>query len=208
MGRFTAALVNGIETGAADSEYRGEVRFSDLRRYLGHAVTGQTPQFYDIRASGDPLISFSPATAAALLDPEVLADLDAAQWHRRRGAVAALFDVLRDGNAAARAAAKAALEGRLTQERDYLVRAEVESALHLESVASPQVGSPIAPVLAAALEEDEPSAEQPSDFDPEAARPCVFCPRRARGRARARAVSRGRAYRQTAAHSARSRGWD
>src|SRR5205823_4566357 len=85
MGRFTAALVNGIETGAADSEYRGEVRFSDLRRYLGHAVTGQTPQFYDIRASGDPLISFSPATAAALLDPEVLADLDAAQWHRRRG---------------------------------------------------------------------------------------------------------------------------
>jgi hypothetical protein len=129
MGRFTAALVNGIESGAADQEYKGKVLLSDLRRYLERVVTGQTPKFFARSASGDPLISKSPATATPLLDLDVLADLDALQWHRQRGAVLALVGVLLDGDAAARSAAKAALLGKLGRERDYEVRLEVGQAL-------------------------------------------------------------------------------
>ena len=59
MGRFTAALVEGIQSGAADTERKGKILLSDLRRYLGRVVTGQTPQFIDRNASGDPLISLT-----------------------------------------------------------------------------------------------------------------------------------------------------
>jgi tetratricopeptide (TPR) repeat protein len=139
MGRFTAALVSGIESGAADRERKGKVLLSDLRRHLEQVVTGQTLKFFARSASGDPLISFSPATAASLLDAQVLADLDAVQWHRRRGAVSALAGVLRDGDVAVRGAAKAALLSRLGQERDYAVRAELELALGLGNIGAPDV---------------------------------------------------------------------
>ena len=66
MGRFTAAMVSGIESGAADFGRKGKILVSDLRRHLGKAITGQTPQFFDRRASGDPIISFSPSTAVQL----------------------------------------------------------------------------------------------------------------------------------------------
>ena len=46
MGRFTAALVNGIETGAVDLACRGEILLSDLRNYLESVVVGQTPKFF------------------------------------------------------------------------------------------------------------------------------------------------------------------
>ena len=139
MGRFTAALVDGIVSGAADRQSKGKILLSDLRQYLGRVEIGSDPQFFDRRASGDPLISLSPATKAPLLDPEVLADLDAEQWHRRHGAVSALSSVLRIGDAAARAAAMAALERRLGQERDFTVRAELEAALGPESINTPDV---------------------------------------------------------------------
>jgi len=158
MGRFTAALVGGIQTGAADLERKGKVLLSDLRRCLEKAVTGQTPQFFARRASGDPLISLSPATALPLLDPGVLADLDAEQWHRRRGAVSALAGVLRDGDAAAQAAARAVLQRRLGQERDFDVRADLESALRLRSVRAPDVPDPAAAPLKAAPPPVEPAA--------------------------------------------------
>jgi hypothetical protein len=132
MGKFTAALVKGIENGAADQGHKGRILLSDLRRYLGQVVTESTPQFFDHQASGDPLISLSPATAEPLLDAGVLADLDAEQWHRRHGAVSALSEVLRHGEAANRVAAKEALQRRLVQERDYSVRAELQSALGLD----------------------------------------------------------------------------
>jgi hypothetical protein len=66
MGQFTAALVNGIESGAADRARKGKILLSDLRYYLGQVGIGSTPQFFDSKASGDPLISLSPATALPL----------------------------------------------------------------------------------------------------------------------------------------------
>jgi HEAT repeat protein len=68
MGHFTAALVTGIETGAADQGRKGRILLSDLRHYLTQVITGSTPHFFDRKASGDPLISLSPATAAPLLE--------------------------------------------------------------------------------------------------------------------------------------------
>jgi hypothetical protein len=138
MGQFTAALVNGIESGAADRVRKGKILLSDLRDYLGHVAIGSTPQFFDRRASGDPFISFSPLTLP-LLDPGVVEDLNAEQWHRRRGAVSALAGVLGSGDAAARAAARTALQHRLVQERDYSVRAELESALGLGEEKGPDI---------------------------------------------------------------------
>jgi hypothetical protein len=145
MGRFTAAVVNGIESGAADQGRKGRILLSDLRHYLGHVAIGSTPQFFDHKASGDPIISYSPGTAAPLLDADVLADLDADQWHRRHGAVSALASILRDGEVASRAAARAALQRRLAQERDYAVRAELAALLGHESVSAPDVSPPALP---------------------------------------------------------------
>jgi hypothetical protein len=71
MGRFTAALVKGIESGAADLSCNGTILLSDLRHYLEQVLTGQTPQFFARRANGDPLISLSPATAAQLLGSDL-----------------------------------------------------------------------------------------------------------------------------------------
>jgi uncharacterized caspase-like protein len=137
MGRFTAALVDGIKTGAADQRRRGEILLSDLHYYLRQTVTGSTPQFFSRKASGDPLISLSPATAAPLLDAEVLADLDSEQAHRRHGAVSALSKLLRDSDATTRAVVKAELQRRLGQEGDYNIRAQLESALTSEDVSAP-----------------------------------------------------------------------
>jgi hypothetical protein len=87
MGRFTAALVSGIESGAADGNRTGKVFLSDLRRYLERVVTGQAPKFFARNASGDPLISLNPLTPSPVLDSGVLANQDAQQGPKRRAAV-------------------------------------------------------------------------------------------------------------------------
>lgn len=129
MGRFTAALVGGIENGAADTSGNGEILLSDLRRYLARTITGQTPQFFDLGAFGDPLISRSPATAMLLLPADILADLESEQWFRRRGAVSALASISSGGKSPAQVAATTALALRLERERDYIVRPELEAVL-------------------------------------------------------------------------------
>jgi hypothetical protein len=129
MGQFTASLAHGIESGAADVGCKGQILLSDLRKYLDRVVAGQTPQFFARRASGDPLISFSPATSAPLLDKAVLADLRAESWHRRLGAVSYLLTMSQDGNPAVQQAAQAELEQHLRGERDVEVRKRIEEGL-------------------------------------------------------------------------------
>ncbi len=129
MGQFTAALAQGIESGAADLGRKGQILLSDLRKYLDRAVAGQTPQFFARRASGDPVISFSPATSVPLLDKAVLADLKAESWHRRLGAVSYLLTMSQDGDASVQQAAQAELEQHLRGERDIEVRKRIEEGL-------------------------------------------------------------------------------
>ena len=58
FGRFTAALLEGIRTGNADSDRDGRISLHDLYRYLRGKVPGQTPRIF-ARAGGDPLVSLS-----------------------------------------------------------------------------------------------------------------------------------------------------
>jgi hypothetical protein len=152
MGRFTAALVDGIESGSADSGRKGRILLSDLRQHVGQVVVGQTPQFFARRASGDPLISLSPESAAPLLDETVLADLAAESWHRRLGAVSYLVTTAREGSPPERQAAQAKLERHLLGERDAEVRKRIEEALSPRPEAAPPIAArepkPIPPRLA------------------------------------------------------------
>jgi HEAT repeat protein len=148
MGRFTAALVNGIQSGAADRERKGKILLSDLRRYLGQVDTGSTPLFFERRASGDPLISLSPATAAPLPGDrmrrlvETLQDSD---QNVRRSAIDALGNI--GPNAAGAAPALAAA----LKDPDKHVRQRAAGAL---VTIGPNAAEAV-PALAAALKDHD-----------------------------------------------------
>jgi hypothetical protein len=162
MGRFTAALVTGIESGAADQRRKGKILFYDLRDYLGHVVTGSTPQFFSRRASGNPLISLSPATMASSLGArmgrlaEMLRDPDA---DIRQHAAAALR-AIRPKAAKAVPALAAALK-----EKDvrHAIAAALVAALkdpkddvrHRAADALGKIGDAAVPALAAALNDPD-----------------------------------------------------
>jgi caspase domain-containing protein len=55
-GRFTAAIVSGIETGEADHDGDGYVSIVDLNAHLQHVLRGQTPQLDARKATGMPPI--------------------------------------------------------------------------------------------------------------------------------------------------------
>ncbi|MBR0679076.1 caspase family protein [Roseomonas eburnea] len=57
LGRFTAAIVGGIENGTADRDGDGRISLSDLNRHLRDTLREQTPQFWAQEASGDPVIA-------------------------------------------------------------------------------------------------------------------------------------------------------
>jgi chaperonin GroEL len=59
MGRFTAAIVEGIQSGRADAHQTGEIRLSHLKTHVERTLRGQTPQFFAHAGSGDPFISRS-----------------------------------------------------------------------------------------------------------------------------------------------------
>ena len=62
LGRFTASLLEGINTGAADHDEDGRILLHDIFRYIRKNVKHQTPRLFAASAGGDPLISLSPAT--------------------------------------------------------------------------------------------------------------------------------------------------
>lgn len=69
MGRFTAAIVQGIESGEADRDRDGCVMLTDLNRHVQERVRGQTPQFWAHAASGDPLIARVNHQATSFVNP-------------------------------------------------------------------------------------------------------------------------------------------
>ena len=72
MGRFTAALVNGIKAAPLDSERNGRIHLSHLRSHLERVISGSTPQYFVRRGFGDPLISYSPTAEVLRPGPERL----------------------------------------------------------------------------------------------------------------------------------------
>jgi hypothetical protein len=131
MGRFTAALVDGMRSGAADQDMDGEIKLRDLVRYVQGTIRHQTPQFLAARAIGDPLIARSPATDTRL-PQDVLEGLTAESALTRIGAAWALARLARVGDAPRAARAKQKIVERLHRqngERDHLVREALAEAL-------------------------------------------------------------------------------
>jgi hypothetical protein len=129
MGRFTAAICEGIESGIADQGKRGRISLIDIKNHVERTLRGQTPQFFVHSGSGDPIICFNPLEKKVMVDEQVLANLNDIRWHRRLGAVASLAEILRREEVPHREAARKALSSRLSQERDYKVREAIEQAL-------------------------------------------------------------------------------
>lgn len=134
MGKFTAALVDGINSGAADRDKDGEIKLQDLVDHVRATLRGQKPQYFAARAGGDPLISLSPATAR--LPEDVLQGLIAEEPLARMGAAWRLGRLARSTEDAPRAArAKLFIINRLRGEdgeRDQLVREALLEALPYE----------------------------------------------------------------------------
>ena len=129
MGRFTAQVVEGIESGAADLNRTGRIFLADIRQYLIRNMTGQTPQFFDRRASGNPLISLSPGTSVPLIDQNILSELESQQWTRRQGAVVALADMAAESTGQLRLTIRTIIRNHLNNERDFSVKRSCELAL-------------------------------------------------------------------------------
>jgi hypothetical protein len=126
MGRFTAAIVDGIQSGDADFRGTGEIRLTDLKTHVERTLRGQTPQFFAHAGTGDPLLSYSPRP---LLDERAIADLEDDAWHRRVGAIKYLTDILRKGKPRESRAARATLTSRHALEQNIDVRQVIEDAL-------------------------------------------------------------------------------
>jgi len=126
MGRFTAAIVEGLADGRADQDRDGRILLYDVVRHVQSSVRHQTPQFLAARGSGDPLIAHSPATARPLIEPAILADLTADNWRHRLGVVAHLVELTRGNDAATAAAARGILQRHQQAERDVEVRGCLE----------------------------------------------------------------------------------
>jgi uncharacterized caspase-like protein len=73
MGRFTAAIVDGIQSGGADLYQKGEIRLTDLKAHIERTIRGQTPQFFAHAGSGDPLVSYNPRAVPHAAHPDGLA---------------------------------------------------------------------------------------------------------------------------------------
>jgi hypothetical protein len=135
MGQFTAALVDGIRTGAADQDRDGLIMLRELVSHVQANLKHQSPQFLAVRSDGDPTISLNPATDA-LLPQEVAEGLTAESALTRIGAAWRLSRLAVDADDSLKAAAaKRCIVERLygdESERDHLVRVALQEALPLE----------------------------------------------------------------------------
>jgi WD40 repeat protein len=109
---FTAALVEGLHTGAADTDHDGLVSVDDAYAYIFDQVqaagAAQTPQRWLYGAEGTILLARSPAGSAAAgpLPESLRVGLDSPHPGIRIGAVAELGEWLSGGDSARAAAAR------------------------------------------------------------------------------------------------------
>ena len=114
---FTAALVQGLRTGAADTDHDGHVSVDDAYAYVFDQVqaagAAQTPQRWLYGAEGQILLARSPAGAAIIPAPlpdSLQAGLDSPHPGIRAGAVTELGEWLTGGDPARAAAARLRLQ--------------------------------------------------------------------------------------------------
>jgi hypothetical protein len=114
---FTAALVQGLQTGAADTDHDGHVSVDDAYAYVFDQVqaagAAQTPQRWLYGAEGQILLARSPAGPAIIpapLSESLRAGLESPHPDIRIGAVTALGEWLSSGDPARTATARRHLQ--------------------------------------------------------------------------------------------------
>ena len=156
---FTAALVQGLRTGAADTDHDGHVSVDDAYAYVFDQVqaagAAQTPQRWLYGAQGKILLARSPARPAITpvpLPESLLAGLDSPHPGIRIGAVTELGEWLTGGDPARAAAARR----------------------HLQEVADADI--PRVAITARTLPDTATTAEPPAPAVPHAAAPALPSP--------------------------------
>jgi len=138
---FTSALVEGLETGAADLDMDGRVSVVELYDYVFDKVRDKTPK----QTPGKWITDVQGKLYVAKVPPRELPDalrraVQSRSPDRRLGAVGELGRLLEPGQGACAAAAREALS-RLTEDDSRKVSAAAAAAL-----AAAEAGQPPAPV--------------------------------------------------------------
>jgi hypothetical protein len=150
---FTAALVQGLRTGAADTDHDGLISVDDAYAYVFDQVqmagAAQTPQRWLYGAEGEILLARSPAGSAIISAPlpeSLRAGLDSPHPGIRIGAVSELGEWLTSGDPSRAAAARQQL---LDIARSDIPRVAVTARTLLDTMtaARPPVFAASAPAL-------------------------------------------------------------
>ena len=162
---FTAALVQGLRTGAADTDHDGHVSIDDAYAYVFDQVqaagAAQTPQRWLYGAEGRILLARSPAGPAiipASLPESLQAGPDSPRPSIRIGAVTELGEWLASGDPARAATARRHLQE--VADADILRVAQAARTLLNTGVAARQSTPRVAQVTASAP--PPPTPEPPS----------------------------------------------
>ncbi len=131
---FTAALVDGLQTGAADLDADGEISIDELYDYTYRQVRertpGQAPMKWSFGVEGSLVVARSIRPAA--LPESIVDDLASDRVVLRLEAVSALAQLLVAGKPGLRAAALAALAGVRDADDSVQVRRAATAALSAE----------------------------------------------------------------------------
>jgi len=172
---FTGALVEGLDTGAADLDADGEISVDELfdyaRQRVGARTPAQAPMKWSFGVSGSLVVARSPHTAS--LPAQVRADLASDRVVLRLEAVAALRALLTGPKAGVRDAADAELRHLHEQDDSGRVRDAAAAALDLPPAPAlrvpAQAASPLAETTSASV--TVAPLPTPSDTPPAAADP-------------------------------------
>jgi hypothetical protein len=148
---FTAAIVEGLETGAADRDRDNRVSVDELYDYVfdrvRDATPNQTPSKWTFDVQGDLYIAHSPLRVPAEpaeLPPELRSAIESPFANVRAGAVEELAHLLAGSNGAFAAAARLALE-QLIEDDSKRVSEAAAGALRGEEVEAPRTAAPATP---------------------------------------------------------------
>ena len=140
LSRFTGWVVDGLGRGEASPDDE-QITMDALFRYVARRAKAEgsaaTPQRYVDRGTGELVIGRNPAAAGPAW-VEIARRLDDADWSVRAEAVEAAGKLLRRDGPVGQAA-RAALDERLTRERDFAVRNRIVALLGVREKPPPVV---------------------------------------------------------------------
>lgn len=164
---FTGALVEGLETGAADLNEDGEITIDELyeyvRRRIRETTPGQTPRRWILDEDGSLVLARSQRPA--VLPESIREDLAQERPLLRLAAVDALTQLLQGSKPGLRATARATLV--MLRDTDDSTRVRQAAAAALASVDSPVSPVPASPSWSdRSPDPPHPGTQRPTDPPP------------------------------------------